>query len=144
MNKLKAGIDYRGEECYKDSFQSSFLVVLYVLSTILEGFDKIYPDRGPKVTADLQKEILLLEVMAQKPHKTVARMLESIIDWRIMAMGLEREIINDGSAREISQNRKFIKELGAAFTPARVVEEIVATRESGVTKVTGDLTITTI
>ncbi|KAM5445159.1 hypothetical protein MaudCBS49596_007794 [Microsporum audouinii] len=79
--------------------------------------------------------------MAQKPHKTVARMLESIIDWSIMAMGLEREIINDGSAREISQNRKFIKEPGATFTPARVVEEIVATRESGVTKVTGDLTI---
>ncbi|KAM5465357.1 hypothetical protein MauCBS54593_006603 [Microsporum audouinii] len=99
-------------------------------------------------------------------------------------MGLEREIINDGSAREISQNRKFIKEPGSTFTSARwvnngvvitvkinrntpeitlsrwerefpvqwpnlrntrpsgrVVEEIVATRESGVTKVTGDLTI---
>ncbi|EFE44406.1 hypothetical protein TRV_00822 [Trichophyton verrucosum HKI 0517] len=82
--------------------------------TILQELDTIYPDKGPKITANLQGKILIIEAIITKAHEIAARRLEVYIDQEIMKMGLEFEILNSGEARTTSGT--FVKEPDASFT----------------------------
>ncbi|EFQ97874.1 hypothetical protein MGYG_00912 [Nannizzia gypsea CBS 118893] len=97
-----------------------------VLSRLLSGLPeetpqiKFYPDKGPKVTADLQEGVLVLEIMALLPHERAAQEFQRSIDFRILTMGLWSEILNNGTSRITSLDQRFIKEPDASFTPYNI------------------------
>lgn len=74
----------------------------------------LYPDKGPKITANLQDKILIIETLVTQAHEIADGGLEMCIKQEIMKIGLKFEILGTGGARATS--RTFVKEPDSSFT----------------------------
>ncbi|KAM5432762.1 hypothetical protein MferCBS31731_007386 [Microsporum ferrugineum] len=113
MELLQKIAEKRAMACYRDDSQSPFLIVENIPPTILQDFDHVYGDKGPKITANLPEGVLILETMVWKPHEIAARGLESIIKEEIDKMGLRDDIDDCGSAR--AESNGHAKEPDGSF-----------------------------
>ncbi|EGD89637.2 hypothetical protein H112_03269 [Trichophyton rubrum D6] len=114
MEDIRFLVNIRARVCCSDDSQSPYIIVINIPPTILQELDTIYPDKGPKITANLQDKILIIEAIITKAHEIAARRLKVYIDQDIMKMGLEFEVLNSGEARTTSGT--FVKEPDTRFT----------------------------
>ncbi|EFQ96660.1 hypothetical protein MGYG_08583 [Nannizzia gypsea CBS 118893] len=114
MEDISFLVDRRVRLCCLDDSQSPFIIVVNIPPTILQDFDTIYPDKGPRILANLQDKVLVIEVMVTKAHEIAARMLEMCIERQLEKMNLEYEILASGAGRATSST--FVKEPDGSFT----------------------------
>lgn len=74
----------------------------------------LYPDKGPKITANLRDKILIIEALVTQAHEIADGGLEMYIKQEIIKMGLKFEILGTRGARATS--RAFVKEPDSSFT----------------------------
>ncbi|KAM5442650.1 hypothetical protein MferCBS31731_002529 [Microsporum ferrugineum] len=77
-------------------------------------FDSLYPDRGPRISANLHDRVLVLEVTVGKVHEVAVRALEAYLIAETTNMNLDYTTICSGAGRATSD--VFTKEPDGSFT----------------------------
>ncbi|KAF3482016.1 uncharacterized protein GIQ15_04775 [Arthroderma uncinatum] len=116
MRKLKNLVDKTVKACSSDTSHnhSPFIVAKDIPPTILEEFDKIYPDKGPRLSANIKERILLLKITSGPGHETAVAAVEYYINRELEKMNLDETIIISGSTRATGSTS--VKEPDGGFT----------------------------
>ncbi|KDB27877.1 hypothetical protein H109_00348 [Trichophyton interdigitale MR816] len=133
MEDIKCLVDRRAQLCCLDTSKSPFIIVINIPHTFLQDFDNVYPDKGPRISANLRDRVLILETMVSKVHEIAARGLEGYLRERIRDMKLNYITTCSGAGRATSDT--FTKEPDGSFTlqdrdwPILVIEAGVSEAE---------------
>lgn len=115
VQDIQSLVDLQITKYQADNFSSPFLVISNIPVNILQEFDQIYVDKGPRITVDLKSRILILETMVLEPHETFSRYFEYAMYEKLKSMGLESSVIAVGASRV--HYGDFIKEPDASWRP---------------------------
>lgn len=135
MKKLKKIVDTQFIDCDADSSKSPFLIVTCIPDTFFSDFEKAYPDKGPRLTCDLQEDsIIILEVMKHLAHELASNRLQLYIQARIAQMGLEDQLVNIGQAEMTSSNGTWKKEPDIGYALENDMEWPILVVETGLSE----------
>ncbi|KAM5436140.1 hypothetical protein McanMca71_000110 [Microsporum canis] len=110
MEELHSVIEAQAGECYRDNTCSPFLIVLGIPDTVLEEFDSIYQDKGPRVSANIHEKTLIIETMVGHSHERLTQRIGRHVTEMLLQMGIRKELGELGAGRDETQGLVYVKE----------------------------------
>lgn len=105
MKDIQSLVDFQIEKYSTNHLSSPFIVITEVSPVaFLQEFDKLYIDKGPRITADLKSRTIILETMVLYPHEIFSRLADIKMDQKSREAGWRSSITPLGAGRVDYEN----------------------------------------
>lgn len=118
IENLRHLIESQADEYRKDHSKSPFIAITDITPSVLQEFDEIYLDKGPRILAEFKRKIFIIETAMLSPHEVLVAAFNTIMTLKLSHMNLIDRLINKGRTRV--KYSSFVKEPDSSWSLFRM------------------------